>query len=88
MGNRETGLEETAAFRDRFDIRRIPGEAAMTKEEAVAKYGPPDAMGHVTRFTDSSLRDFVCVLCGADDGYLIGGRGGLNEPCKGGSTES
>lgn len=54
----------------------------INKEELIEAYGKPDELGHVTRFTDSSVRDYVCVLCGADDGWLIGGNGGLDKPCS------
>jgi len=43
----------------------------MTREEAIERYGEPDKMGHVTRFSDSSLYDEVCVLCGLTDGSLM-----------------
>lgn len=35
---------------------------------------------HVTRFSDSSTRDYVCVNCGASDN-TGGGWGGLALPC-------
>lgn len=40
----------------------------ITRQEAIAQYGEPDSMGHVTRFSDSSLHDEICVLCGLVDG--------------------
>lgn len=40
----------------------------ITRQEAIAQYGEPDKMGHVTRFSDSSLHDEICVLCGLVDG--------------------
>ena len=36
-----------------------------------------DNQGHVTRFSDSSLYDFVCVNCGATDSY----NGNLDKKC-------
>ena len=42
-----------------------------------------DMMGHVTRFSDSSLYDEVCINCGATDAY--GGR--LDRKCPAVSTE-
>jgi hypothetical protein len=48
----------------------------VTRGEAIEKYGAADENGHVTRFSDSSLYDEVCVLCGAQD-YMAGfGDGG------------
>lgn len=35
--------------------------------------------GHVTRFSDSSQYDEVCVNCGATDGLSDNG---LNKPCR------
>lgn len=40
-------------------ILRTPTEAELA--------GKPDEFGHVTRYSDSSLYDEVCVLCGATD---------------------
>jgi hypothetical protein len=37
-------------------------------DNLVRKYGPPDDMGHITRFSDSSLYDEICVVCGLTDG--------------------
>lgn len=54
--------------------------------EVTTTYGPgqpeiePDALGHRTRFSDSSLYDFVCVACGATDGC---GDRGLERRCPG-----
>lgn len=36
-----------------------------------------DRQGHVTRFSDSSMYDFVCVNCGATDSY----GGNLDKKC-------
>lgn len=51
-------------------------------EKVTDKYGtaagPPDEMGHVTRFSDSSIYDFVCVYCGATD---CPWDNGLARPC-------
>ena len=38
---------------------------------AIEKYGQPNELGHVTRFSDSSLYDEKCVLCGMTDGSLM-----------------
>lgn len=38
---------------------------------------PKKPEGHTTRFSDSSLYDFVCTKCGANDGPS----GGLDGPC-------
>lgn len=43
----------------------------MDYEEALEKYGEPDNMGHIVRYSDSSLYDEVCVLCGLTDGSLM-----------------
>ncbi|HVX91553.1 MAG TPA: hypothetical protein VHC20_08160 [Candidatus Paceibacterota bacterium] len=37
-----------------------------------------DALGHRTRYSDSSLYDEKCVLCGATD---MRGATGLSKPC-------
>lgn len=39
---------------------------------------PKDDLGHQTRFSDSSLYDYICVNCGATDGR---NDNRLNEPC-------
>lgn len=54
--------------------RRLDAEqqrAAEKIKEALAKYGKPNAKGHITRFSDSSLYDETCVLCGMVDGSLM-----------------
>jgi hypothetical protein len=38
----------------------------------------PDGKGHRTRFSDSSMYDEKCVLCGGTDAY---GDARLNKPC-------
>lgn len=43
-------------------------------QAAIAKYGKPNKHGHVTRFSDSSLYDEKCVLCGMVDGSLMSPR--------------
>lgn len=40
----------------------------MNRKEAVERYGEPDEMGHITRFSDSSMYDEICVMCGLVDG--------------------
>ena len=50
---------------------------AGTQVQAVAPpQAPPDENGHVTRFSDSSLYDEVCINCGATDTG-----GSLDKPC-------
>lgn len=46
----------------------------MTREEAIVRYGKPDKMGHITRFSDSSLYDEKCVMCGLVDFHLTAER--------------
>ena len=43
-------------------------------EDAIAEYGQPNKHGHVTRFSDSSLYDEKCVLCGMVDGSIMSPR--------------
>jgi hypothetical protein len=40
----------------------------MNKFGKAGKFSKPDKFGHVTRYSDSSLYDEVCVLCGGTDG--------------------
>jgi hypothetical protein len=45
--------------------------------------GTTDVNGHVTRFSDSALYDYVCVNCGATDATWDGlGRKCPNSPSK------
>jgi dihydrofolate reductase (trimethoprim resistance protein) len=44
-------------------------------DAAIAEHGQPDKNGHVTRFSDASTFDEVCVLCGAKDGVPRGMHG-------------
>ncbi len=39
----------------------------ITRAEAITLYGQPDKNGHITRFSDASTFDEICVLCGARD---------------------
>lgn len=54
----------------------------MNRQEAIEKYGEADERGHVTRFSDSSFYDEVCVLCGATDrpggNYIYGNNCGVD----------
>lgn len=54
----------------------------MNRQEAIEKYGTADERGHVTRFSDSSFYDEVCVLCGATDrpggNYIYGNNCGVD----------
>jgi hypothetical protein len=43
----------------------------MTREEALKRYGQPNKMGHITRYSDSSVYDEKCVMCGLTDGSLM-----------------
>jgi hypothetical protein len=53
---------------------RIVDVAAMSelrRDEALKRYGQPNAMGHITRYSDSSIYDEKCVMCGMTDGSLM-----------------
>lgn len=39
----------------------------MNRAEAIDRFGIANEMGHVTNYSDSSLYDEKCVLCGATD---------------------
>ena len=43
----------------------------LLREEAVKRYGQPNKMGHITRYSDSSIYDEKCVMCGMVDGSLM-----------------
>lgn len=43
----------------------------LSREEALKRYGQPNEMGHITRFSDSSIYDEKCVMCGMVDGSLM-----------------
>jgi hypothetical protein len=45
----------------------------------------PDSLGHVTRYSDSSLYDEICVNCGAID---RGRHPNLSDPCPGKRRET
>ena len=59
----------------------------MELKEAIEQYGEPDSLGHVTRFSDSSLYDEVCVICGLTDGSIMAPRPNtiFNTECTHGS---
>jgi hypothetical protein len=61
---------------EQVEAYRAKRKASFMSNEA---YGSPSvsAPGHVTRYSDSSLYDEVCVNCGATDAQA----GGLNQPC-------
>jgi hypothetical protein len=42
-------------------------EVDLTREEAIERFGEPNEMGHITRFSDSSMYDEKCVRCGMVD---------------------
>src|ERR1700741_1536182 len=44
----------------------------LSREEAIAQFGKPDKMGHITRYSDSSFYDERCVMCGLTDPYMGG----------------
>lgn len=46
-------------------------EVDMSYDQLIEKYGQPNEMGHITRFSDSSLYDEKCVLYGMTDGSLM-----------------
>lgn len=52
----------------------------MMQDSEAAKHIKPDELGHRTRYSDSSLYDEKCVLCGATDATYQQGQP-LREPC-------
>jgi hypothetical protein len=54
----------------------IEGFRQDQAQTAAGLFDAPDTTGHVTRMSDSSLYDEVCIHCGATDAS-----GKLNEPC-------